>query len=495
MDFKALRAKRNDKARSLIESSGGKVDSSDWTPSEPLDAEVKTGMRPISRRAFKTGGKVDGEKAKTNLSRAPRGGISEKVGLANTDQKAANDEREGKKHIGAFKKGGRVGKDNGGVTQEGLDSTARGSEGEDTSLKKSPIPKKRPVDLGIDKDVGSAEPDGFKKGGRTKKEAGGSSGYGDNYKEGVDFEMVDKGGYKNRHFFSKAEKAARMKNSAPETSVQPKPRPSVSVSTKNQPAASSAPATSIRPQPRPAPAEPAPFVPTGTSKSGGFPKPVVATPAASTAKPFVPTGTGKSGGFPKPAAPSSTSGGSMPEYDAMGNATGFKKGGKIEGSAKDKAEDKVMAKKAGMSMKQWEKSPADAKHDKDCACKACGGRMGRATGGRAKGKTNIVINVMPHTAAKAPAGIQPPAPPAPPVGGPPPMGDMPPPPMHLPPGLGAAMAGAAGAGPSGPPGGAGAPPPPMMGRKSGGKVYPKMKFGAGSGEGRLEKIDKYGKNA
>jgi len=416
MDFKALRAAKNKKAADRINSSGGKVDASTWTPDEKLDADVKTGMRPISRRAFKTGGKVDGEAAKTNLSRAPRGGISEKVGLANTDQKAANEEREGKKQIGAFKKGGRVGKDNGGmlsspipkkrpemdgVTQAGLDSTARGSEGEDTSLKKSPIPPKRPDDLGID----------------PKKVAEDTSRY-------------------------------------------------------------------------------------------------------------------------------------------------YKKGGKIEGSAKDKAEDKVMAKKAGMSMKKWEKSDADKKHDEGCTCKACGGRMARkdggkadehshpfygdtrgkkwdeakekwikqkprkpvksedeignmgpsdnddpdkfrpsdfksggrtarATGGRTKGKTNIVINVMPHTATKPAPGIQPPMPPMPPVGGPPPMGGMPPaPPSHmsLPPGLGAAMAGAAGAPPAPP--GAG-PMPPMMARKSGGKVYP-IHTGAGGGQARLDKIKAYG---
>lgn len=53
-----------------------KVDSSTWSPAEPLNADIKTGMRPLSRRAFKKGGKVigkaEGEKAKHRSDRAPR---------------------------------------------------------------------------------------------------------------------------------------------------------------------------------------------------------------------------------------------------------------------------------------------------------------------------------------------------------------------------------------------------------------------------------------
>lgn len=36
---------------------------------------------------------------------------------------------------------------------------------------------------------------------------------------------------------------------------------------------------------------------------------------------------------------------------------------RFEGSAKDKAEDAKLAKKAGMSAKEWERSAADKKHD------------------------------------------------------------------------------------------------------------------------------------
>lgn len=62
----------------------------------------------------------------------------------------------------------------------------------------------------------------------------------------------------------------------------------------------------------------------------------------------------------------------------------MKKGGMVEGSAKDTREDKAMAKKRGMSMAQWEKSGADKKHDAPKKMKS-GGAV-RGTGAAIKGK-------------------------------------------------------------------------------------------------------------
>ena len=111
-----------------------KVDSSTWTPAEPLNTEVKTGLRPISRRAFKSGGKVTGVKAKVNLGKSTRGGNKPLTpdNFANKDVKAANEDRAGLKHIGGMKKGGRIKKQVAGAV----------------SGERMPLPPRRPDYLG-----------------------------------------------------------------------------------------------------------------------------------------------------------------------------------------------------------------------------------------------------------------------------------------------------------------------------------------------------------
>lgn len=177
------RADRRAKAERLGASTERKTDSSDWTPAEPLNADAKTGMRPVSRRAYKSGGKVEGCGAKANMGRKARksGGAADSPrsyanAKINRNAKDANEERAGVKHIGGLKTGGRAKKEDGG------------------SLPKNPpLPPERPKDLGVEAkgDPGKSnlpQPSdvmtpaqvrrlerGRKHGGRTHKADGGSS--------------------------------------------------------------------------------------------------------------------------------------------------------------------------------------------------------------------------------------------------------------------------------------------------------------------------------
>jgi len=86
-----------------------KVDASSWEPSPPLKADVQTGMRPVSRQVFRAGGTVRGEPAKSHAGRRPRMRGGPLVDdFINRDMKKANEFRDGEKHDGGMKKGGRA---------------------------------------------------------------------------------------------------------------------------------------------------------------------------------------------------------------------------------------------------------------------------------------------------------------------------------------------------------------------------------------------------
>ena len=121
---KSIRAAREAKAKRL--GSAGdpktKVDSSSWTPPEMMNTGAKTGLRPVSRRQFKRGGKVgmeaEGSCGASRADRKPRksGGEAKSWMAAkiNRDVKEANAEL-GKPHVGGMKKGGRAHKQGGGL--------------------------------------------------------------------------------------------------------------------------------------------------------------------------------------------------------------------------------------------------------------------------------------------------------------------------------------------------------------------------------------------
>ena len=416
---KAVRAARDAKAKRL--GSAGdpkqKVDASTWTPPEMMNTEAKTGLRPVSRRQFKSGGKVgmmaEGSCGPMRADRKPRkaGGSAKSYidAKINRNVKEANAEL-GKPHVGGMKNGGRM-------------KRADGGNADPRMMKDQPsVPTTRMGFQPVESRVGQMV--GMKKGGKVKKAEGGELAP----PRGTSGRIHD--AMRNAHGYAGNEAApdAVGHYEAPPDAVgyyeEPKRR-------------------------RP------------TSRSGLVN--LLSEPGG-----------------------------------------GMKKGGKVgkmewEHSKADLEQDKKLAKKHGMKMEAWEKSKLDEKHDKQQSPKglATGGREARAYGGGlfgdkkkstkgGKGKTNIVISInaggqqpgaMPP---RPPQGVPVPVPPPPPPGGMPPMPMPPPgPPPGMPP-----M-------PMPPPGGPGGMMPPM-GRKAGGRIYPKMHAGAGSGEGRLEKIDAYG---
>jgi hypothetical protein len=187
---KSAREAMKAKAKRLAGASSDKVDASDYKTPTDLKADVKTGMRPVSRRAFKAGGKVSGEEAVPRADRAPRKGkgagkseakewVAAKI---NRNLKDANEEREGEKHVGGLKSGGRAKRQNGGPPPRtalerikdalGLGPKSRNA-GEAPPAGASPHPPEERAALGRMMEEAVSEP--RRHGGRAKKMAGGSA--------------------------------------------------------------------------------------------------------------------------------------------------------------------------------------------------------------------------------------------------------------------------------------------------------------------------------
>jgi hypothetical protein len=431
---KKAREAMKDKAKRL--SSGDprqKVDSSSWSPPEQLETTAKTGMRPVSRRAYKKGGSVEGEACSPNMGRKPRkaGGRAAKTDdtpivdrYINRDLKKANEYRDGVKHIGGMKKGGRTNKYRGGSNSE-TDGLYEGdtrvvSPAASNAIQDSKTPVPRPVpkpeSAKPDEGMTAAEAEAFMKsrkhGGRNHKAIGGTLG----------------------QMLSPALMLANLARGDKDK-----------------------------------------------KKSGGRTKKQMGGPMM---------GGGMMGGDPRLDMVKRQA------MNFQGNPVtpGAKKGGKIE-SHPDEAMDKALIKKMVKPEARAKRQDgggvfSGAGYPNKIPGVVPGGRTARKEGGRAsKGKgTNINIIISP---GKDEAGGMPPGrppgmpmgmPPGPPPGLPPmmPPGGAPPmmppgPPPGMPPGM--------------PPG---LPPGIGMPRKAGGRTYRSYKdmdAGAGSGLGRLEKTE------
>jgi hypothetical protein len=333
-EAKKARQAMKDKAKRLASEQNSKVDSSTWTQAEPLDADVKTGMRPLSRRAYKSGGKVTGEVTKKTAGKKARasGGAAtaKQIALAkvNRNVKEANEEREGKKHVGGMKSGGRAKREEGG---------------------KVPLPPRRKdyfpeeearepeaKDLYTPAQLKRLE-QGRKSGGRTKKMGGGSLD-----SDRASFLKAALGG---------ADSGPAYNELSQSLAKIPSRYAAMSASSSG-------------------PSGPPPGSAFAGRKRGGRTKKMNGGPMGGM-DPRLNTVDPKeairgAGGFFTP---------------------GMKKGGKIshaewEHSKKDLEQDKKLAKKHDMSLEQWEKSAADKKHDKQQSAKGLK-RGGRADGGSA----------------------------------------------------------------------------------------------------------------
>ena len=476
---KAREAMKSKIARLTRSDSSSKVDASDYSTPDALNAGIKTGLRPLSRRQFKSGGKVEGEAAKQHAGKKPRKSGNKEItadSLVNRNVREANEEREGIKHVGGFKRGGKAHKNSGGILSA-LSPTAMALENKDKLKYLSP----------------TAMALGAKRGGKI------SEAKWEHSKK--DLEQDQKLSKKHGMSMEKWEKSALDKKHDKQQSLKGL-KHGGSCSCKacgGGVGRADGGRTDARANERSAlPVAPPPTKPDARRPNRALTPAELAAAGLDMSKPAppLPERMRKAGG--------SVSDGKLQGTRPEGGRLARKTGGKTDRRAKWMGEFGAALGEKRPKRIDWDTashqyntgvSPSDAAkshieegYESDLAYPS-GARVKRKAGGRTKGKTNI--NIIIGTGPKPAAG---------------PMGlPMPPPGMDGPAGLhqGAMSPGAGGPPPppmmppgGAPPMGAGAPPmPPMMGRRSGGRVKYPITHAAGGGLGRLEKIEAYGHKA
>jgi hypothetical protein len=92
--------------------SAGKVDASSYEQPTNMNSTKKTGMRPVSPRAYKLGGRIQGDRGPRRADKKSRGNVADEISTRDTKQ--ANRDKFGSPHVGGMKKGGRTRKEGGG---------------------------------------------------------------------------------------------------------------------------------------------------------------------------------------------------------------------------------------------------------------------------------------------------------------------------------------------------------------------------------------------